>query len=179
LKSIGGNASKYNSGKGSIVDSGTTDTYLPVTLQNQFKKLYLSITKMEYNNNPIELTVEKFSLLPTIVYRLESVGANGSKTFVDIECPPTSYMEAFKGNKYSARIYLTEDSGAVLGANFMNGYNVIFDADNYRIGFAKSNCIYEKNNNKDKKNKTEKKNRNRAIKNKNKQDNTFNEQTAV
>ena len=45
--------------------------------------------------------------------------------------------------KFAFRIYLTEGSGAVLGANFMNGYNVIFDKDQRRVGFAKSECKYD------------------------------------
>lgn len=45
--------------------------------------------------------------------------------------------------KYAFRIYLSEGQGVVLGANFMNGYNIIFDSDGKKVGFAKSNCKYE------------------------------------
>ena len=40
-------------------------------------------------------------------------------------------------------IYLTEGSGATLGANFMAGHDVFFDiVENDRIGFAVSDCSY-------------------------------------
>lgn len=45
--------------------------------------------------------------------------------------------------KYTFRIYLTEKNGGVLGANFMNDLNVIFDVEKNRIGFVKSTCNFE------------------------------------
>lgn len=56
------------------------------------------------------------------------------------ECPPSSYVEVSGGHghghgtkRYANRIYLTEMSGAVLGANFMNEFNVIFDVDRLQV----------------------------------------------
>ena len=50
--------------------------------------------------------------------------------------------------KYTQRhvmqVLLTEGSGTVLGANFMNGYNMIFDTQQRRVGFAESDCKFEK-----------------------------------
>ncbi|RYH05777.1 hypothetical protein EON65_43810 [archaeon] len=40
------------------------------------------------------------------------------------------------------RIYLTEGQGAVLGANFINNYYTIFDIENMRVGFARSDCVF-------------------------------------
>ena len=40
------------------------------------------------------------------------------------------------------RVYLTEGSGAVLGANFMQDHSVIFDEENRRVGFARADCSY-------------------------------------
>lgn len=51
--------------------------------------------------------------------------------------------EPVAGNKYTYRIYFTESSSIVLGANVMSNTNVIFDTDNRRIGFVKSLCNYE------------------------------------
>ncbi|CAE7603241.1 unnamed protein product [Symbiodinium microadriaticum] len=56
--------------------------------------------------------------------------------------PPSAYSD-FEGGKYIFRVYLTESSGGVLGANFMRKRNVIFDADGGRVDFADSNCNYE------------------------------------
>jgi len=46
-------------------------------------------------------------------------------------------------NRYVPRIYLTEGSGAVLGANFMQDHSVLFDQENGRVGFAKADCNYD------------------------------------
>jgi hypothetical protein len=73
VKSIGGAAFKYNSGKGAIVDSGTTDTYLPSSLASNFKEAFKTVTGgMMHTNTAVSLTEDKFKKLPTIVYRLES-----------------------------------------------------------------------------------------------------------
>ena len=45
-------------------------------------------------------------------------------------------------DKYTARFYVNEKSGSVLGANTMMGHDVLFDVDNDRIGWAESNCDY-------------------------------------
>jgi hypothetical protein len=142
--SIGVPQQKYNTGKGAIIDSGTTDTYLPSLSKSQFTSLFRQMSGLAYSNSKRELTKEEFNNLPTVIYRLE--GSDGKP--IDIESPPSSYVESLvkkslagaSSTKYAFRIYLTEPQGTVLGANFMVGYNVIFDYDARKIGFAKSDC---------------------------------------
>lgn len=149
MRSIGENPAKYNGGKGVIVDSGTTDTYLPSSVRNAFQSMFNSMSRgVRYSNNKISLTEDKLLDLPTVVYRI----AGKTTEYVDIHCPPTSYAESLRdksspstvntATSYAFRIYLTEGSGTVLGANFMNDHNVIFDIDGGRIGFAESNCDF-------------------------------------
>lgn len=57
--------------------------------------------------------------------------------------PWTSYVDAVAPGVFAFRVYLTESTGAVLGANFMNNHDVIFDAEKTRVGFAPSKCVYE------------------------------------
>jgi hypothetical protein len=156
-RKMGGDvAGKCNGGKGTIVDSGTTDTYLPSALRTHFYSLFKSIAKLEYSNKLMPLTKEQFAKLPVIVFRLQAAGKVGH---IDLEVQPSSYMELHKnsgaafgnpnnviggGGKYTPRIYLTENVGAVLGANAINKHNVIFDPDGLRVGFAKSRCAYDK-----------------------------------
>lgn len=146
VTSIGGDKSKYNAAKGTIVDSGTTDTYLPRSIAAQFKQMYKKISGIDFSNSAVQLTPAQYSKLPIIVYRMEKFrGPNEPTTYIDIECPPSSYMEGFmssgkQARKLTNRIYLTEVTGVVLGANFMNNYNVIFDPDGLKVGFAKSDC---------------------------------------
>ena len=148
-KSIGGDASRYNAGKGTIVDSGTTDTYLPATLRSQFQALFRTLTGKEYANKQAYYSKEQFAKLPVIVFRLMGERGEG---YLDLEVFPSSYMEHHKegagasggGGRYTPRIYLTEGTGAVLGANAINEHNVIFDPDGLRVGFARSLCTYDK-----------------------------------
>jgi len=147
-KSIGGDASRYNAGKGTIVDSGTTDTYLPATLRSQFQALFRTLTGKEYSNKQAYYSKEQFAKLPVIVFRLMGERGEG---YLDLEVFPSSYMEHHKegagasgGGRYTPRIYLTEGTGAVLGANAINEHNVIFDPDGLRVGFARSLCTYDK-----------------------------------
>jgi Eukaryotic aspartyl protease len=126
--------------KGVIVDSGTTDTYLPQAAKRQFEDLFKKISGIPYSNNNIALKKSQIESLPTMIMKLEGLDGQGP---VEIEMPPSSYMENLGGGKYAFRIYLTEASGAVLGANFMNDQNVIFDIDQRKVGFARSSCRYD------------------------------------
>lgn len=69
---------------------------------------------------------------------------------------PMSYMEGVPTEEHNGplrtvipwqgtmeltnRIYLDEPEGAVLGANAMFGYDILFDVQNKRIGLAKADC---------------------------------------
>lgn len=147
----------YNSGKGVIIDSGTTDTYLPSAIGSKFKQMFREMTGRVFSNNPMTLTQDELHSLPTFVYRLRATEYTGNNSsfdnsnsgsgnqrskFVDIEFPPQHYLEAIASQrgKYIVRLYLTERNGAVIGANMMTGYNIIFDQFNSQVGFAKSHC---------------------------------------
>jgi Eukaryotic aspartyl protease len=143
--SINADAATLNFKKGVIVDSGTTDTYLPVAVRDQFEKLFKKLTDgITYTNSNIALSRSQLEKLPTIIYTLE--GEEGSPP-VEIETEPSSYMERLGDGKYAFRVYLTESAGAILGANVMNNHNVIFDIDNRRVGFVPSLCKYQNDRN--------------------------------
>ena len=150
---------KYNKGKGTIVDSGTTDTYLPSAIRNQFMKLFYTLSGTKFLNSFSQLNKIQMQKLPTIIFRMQGIkpteGTENSlnipdttfiidnNNYIDIPMTPQHYLEINRG-RFASRIYLTEDEGVVLGANFMNEQNIIFDMDNQRIGFAKSACDYQK-----------------------------------
>lgn len=61
-----------------------------------------------------------------------------------IAIPATNYMEYSPStNLFTSRLYFTETRGGVLGANAMQGHNVVFDWENSRVGFAESTCEFE------------------------------------
>ena len=72
LKNIGEPKSKYNTGRGIIVDSGTTDSYLPSSVASSFKRVFKSLTGMSYSNSALSLSVEQLKKLPIIVFRLKT-----------------------------------------------------------------------------------------------------------
>jgi hypothetical protein len=153
---IGEPKTKINSGHGIIVDSGTTDSYLPSSISASFKKTFQKLTGIYPSNSVISLTQEQYRHLPIIVYRVssatdpssssrtrsagESNGVVSDPPTIDIEFPPWNYLEQQKDGKYVMRLYLTEGSGGVIGANMMIGHNVLFEVDKRRVGFVKSDC---------------------------------------
>ena len=149
-------------------DSGTTDTYFIKSLSDEFRKLWVEITGMEYTNEPIMVSKNSDLLkLPTVVLQMiphmggvgDEVQTSDPRTVpglagnVDVSMPndvllaipPQHYMQRnAKDNTYTSRIYLDRDDalGNVLGANTMMGHDILFDLDEERIGFAESECDY-------------------------------------
>ena len=121
-----------NSGKGVILDSGTTDTYLHKSLAQPFNEAWRKITGKPYSNLPVKLTRQQIAELPTILIQLvpyetgydevfglpdDIIGLVGnaldenSPTDVLIAVPATHYMEYSPSkNVYTSRFYFTEVS---------------------------------------------------------------------
>jgi hypothetical protein len=129
--SLGVSSSVYQEGKGMIVDSGTTDTYLPSKIATAFKTQWEGASGYKYMNSKMQ--IDNRNELPII----EIVLTNG----VTLSIPPTQYIEK-DGNGFTPRVYLNEHSGGVLGANAMQNFDVIFDAEEEMIGWARSDCRY-------------------------------------
>ncbi len=138
-----------NAGKGCILDSGTTDTFLPSSLAE-----VLGAAVREHTNGFTDFTSKsrrklyshgEFQLLPVVTFTF----ANN----VSLEIIPDNYMEdvpldmstgrakEWEGRiTLTNRIYLEEAEGSVLGANALFGHDILFDAQYHRIGIARANC---------------------------------------
>ena len=169
---------EMNSGKGVIVDSGTTDTYLHSHIAQSFGEAWKEVTRKKYSNAAIRLSREELLRLPTVLLQIRAYagespdptapsspehddgppdGTGGvpglvgsaldphSPNDVLLAIPATHYME-YSPTKdvYTSRLYFTESRGGVLGANAMQGHNVLFDWENGRVGFAESTCEFTK-----------------------------------
>ncbi|KAG5190098.1 aspartic peptidase domain-containing protein [Tribonema minus] len=146
--SIGAPAAVYARGKGAIVDSGTTDTYLPEACAARFRAAWRAATGRDYSESaPQRLARAELAALPALTF----VFRGGAR----VDVLPEAYMVARAaltltrlaasaqekvGKSYVARVYLDEANGAVLGANFMRDHDVFFDQANSRVGFAPANC---------------------------------------
>lgn len=139
---------KINAGKGCILDSGTTDTYLPSSMAKEFGAAARTwtggLTDFSEASRHNEYTFTDFLLLPEITFIL--------RNNVTLSVKPKNYMEGvpldahdkvqeWKGRKrLTNRVYLEEEQGAVLGANAMFGYDILYDSENHRIGIAQADC---------------------------------------
>ena len=88
-------------------------------------------TSEDPSEGPSRATSEKATSSPGAT----SPAAGGASTF-QLLMPWTSYVDSVGDGKYAFRIYLNEPGGFLLGANFMNGYNIIFDADGGRYEYT-------------------------------------------
>jgi hypothetical protein len=138
-----------NIGKGCILDSGTTDTYLPLVVKKAFIKAAAlasgGVSDFSDRNRSKSYTFQEYQKLPEITFMF----ANHAKIVMlpryYMENVPlddmTSNVKPWKGTKsLTNRIYLDEKQGAVLGANAMFGYDILFDAQGHQVGIAKANC---------------------------------------
>jgi len=146
-------------GKGAIVDSGTTDTYLHRKLKTSFSDAWHKATGKTYNNNKVKLTDEEIMNMPTILFQIQAVDEDGEVSSDDVgvvgsldpkspkdillAMPATHYLDLTDDGFYVPRIYFSEGNGGVLGANAMRGHDIHFDWENGRVGFAESDCAYE------------------------------------
>lgn len=133
----------FNQGKGTIIDSGTTDTYISKAIEKEFKSAWKTITGGKFHNNAHNLSKEQFEKLPNITITLSSG--------YDWIIQPEQYMEQPKGKvdvksewsgtvQFISRIYVDEPEGAVLGSNAMINHDILFDVGNMRLGIARSHC---------------------------------------
>mmetsp|Transcript_6165 Transcript_6165/g.9468 ORF Transcript_6165/g.9468 Transcript_6165/m.9468 type:complete len:475 (+) Transcript_6165:81-1505(+) len=144
---------------GVILDSGTTFTYLTEDMAEPFDKAWRKVTGSEWNTEKaVHLSDSELLAMPVILVQLQGWTAGiqdeiapGLAATVDpqnpddviVAIPPTHYMEySDKTHKYTPRVFFTEEEGGVLGANFMMGHNILFDAENKRFGFSESTCEY-------------------------------------
>jgi hypothetical protein len=161
LRDTGATFQELNGGKGAILDSGTTDTFLPSSIARKFKQVFEDLTGLPFSNR-IALTAQQRLLLPDIVVRLRGFspndvakrvsGAGKEKNpksaayynrlshAVDVVMTAPDYLHHVKGSSYELNVFLSEAEGLVLGANFMNRKYVIFDRRAKRVGFASSAC---------------------------------------
>ncbi|KAI9911176.1 hypothetical protein PsorP6_009162 [Peronosclerospora sorghi] len=163
-KSVGIDVQTINSGRGVIIDSGTTDTFFDKGGNRNFMKAFRDATGgLDYSDKSMEISEEDFKSLPTISIILSGMIGDGSDD-VQLDIPASNYFTLSEdGKSYFGTFHFSERSGggthwmclifffiswflifysfvSVLGASTMAGFNVIFDAENKRVGFAESRC---------------------------------------
>lgn len=138
--SLGIDAGTINSGRGVIVDSGTTDTFFDSKGSRAFMKAFQNAAGREYSEKRMDLTADELAALPTISIILSGMKGDGTDD-IQLDIPASSYLTpSDKVGSYNGNFHFSERSGGVLGASTMIGFDVIFDTENKRVGFAESDC---------------------------------------
>ncbi|KAG7401057.1 hypothetical protein PHYBOEH_003252 [Phytophthora boehmeriae] len=131
--------STLNSGRGVIVDSGTTDTFFDAKGKRNFMSAFKEAAGRDYSESRMQLSEDELAALPVISIVLSGMSGNGSDD-VQLDIPASKYLTPDNNGYYYGNFHFSERSGGVLGASVMVGYDVIFDMEHKRIGFADSNC---------------------------------------
>jgi hypothetical protein len=82
--SLEGDVTDYNGGKGCIIDSGTTDTYLPQSLSKKFAAMFKQISGVDYSSKNTPLTEAQLEKMPNVIYTLR--GTNNETFEVRYAC---------------------------------------------------------------------------------------------
>ena len=126
----------FRDGKGTVLDSGTTDIYLPTVLEAPLADAWYRLTGHDWQPHTRRYTYEAFTRLPTLHLVLQNN--------VTLSIEPLHYMDDAKSTPWNGTrelsnlIYCDEETGAVLGFNAMAGYDIYFEAS--RVGIAKADC---------------------------------------
>lgn len=144
---------------GTIVDSGTTFTYLCYKVYSTLFNYLAEYCKDEKNCLGQEIRIagepktcyvykeenfkhkqEFFDSFPTFTMLIEGKEVMWRPKFYLFSWPETK-------NSYCVGVYNNGGSGNVLGGIFMRGLDVIFDRENEKIGFAESGCDFSNDEN--------------------------------
>ncbi|GKY99676.1 hypothetical protein MPSEU_000921600 [Mayamaea pseudoterrestris] len=126
----------FATGPGTVLDSGTTDTYLPMQLSEEFARVWEKESGFSYYKRTKRYSYDEFLRLPDIRFVF--------KGNVTLQALPLAYMEGALSTRWtgrrelSNRIHVNEPKGAVLGMNVQRNHDIHYEAD--RIGFAKADC---------------------------------------
>jgi hypothetical protein len=107
----------FDIGKGTIIDSATSQSYFPKSFLAALGKAFEEATG-GVKLKTTKLTEEQVKLIPTLLVFFKD--AKTQKSFA-IKMPATDYLETNGDGEYNIMLRATETKGAVLGANFLDG----------------------------------------------------------
>jgi hypothetical protein len=131
----------FAEGKGTILDSGTTDTYLPKAVAGRMREIWARLSNTPFQpSSTYAYTYDEFRSLPIVTFELA--------TNVTLQALPKNFMEDLPEplrpwtgrRKLMNRLYADEVQGAVVGLNTMVGYDLLFDVQGNRFGVAPALC---------------------------------------
>lgn len=107
-----------NSGKGVIVDSGTTDTFFEKSGARAFLSAFEKAAGMAYSENKMNLRPDDLASLPNITIVLE--GMSGGDDDIELSIPAEKYLTlSDDGKYYYGNFHFSERSGGGAFAYFV------------------------------------------------------------
>ena len=137
-----------NAGKGCILDSGTTDTYLPANLANTFGDAAMlwtdGLTDFSDHSRQKKYSFGEFLRLPDLTFVMTNnttLTMHPRHYMEGVTLDSSDQVKSWVGQKsLTNRVYLEEREGGVLGANALFGYDILFDVQNHQVGIAQADC---------------------------------------
>jgi hypothetical protein len=130
----------YNDNRGCVLDSGTTFVYLPSAVKKAFQNSWHRIIG-ERNHPPFpihttqnfHLSMEEFEALPTICFNL--------KNLAKICMKAEQYLYEITKHHYTGTFFFEDNvKSLIIGASALANHNIVYDADNSRVGIALADC---------------------------------------
>ena len=138
--SVGASSGVYS---GTIVDSGTTFTYLPPAAYNKARDRWRSVCPW----GTCSSRVVKGQYPDDYCYRMSVAELNQFQDYAfkfsggaQLVLKPTQYVYEWKTGVWCMGIYNNDRNGAVIGAATMRHHEVIFDRVKRRVAFVPSDC---------------------------------------
>ncbi|GMF13809.1 unnamed protein product [Phytophthora lilii] len=111
--SLGIAPSTINSGRGVIVDSGTTDTFFDGSGKRSFMKAFSDAAGRDYSEKQMKLSSDELAALPVISIILSGMKGDGSDD-VQLDVPASQYLTpSDDGSAYYGNFHFSERSGGV------------------------------------------------------------------
>ena len=147
---VAGKMSAWQEGKGTLVDTSNTDTFIPAKLAPQFKEAFEKATGVEYIEHfglgqGYAMTEAQVAAMPSLYFDLNGGDERTGGATIEVKASAYLAKNEYKDGKYTWRLLLhAEDpAGGVIGANSLRNHRVIFDDENSRIGFEGKDCDAE------------------------------------
>jgi len=147
---VAGKMSAWQEGKGTLVDTSNTDSFIPAKLAPQFKAAFEKATGVEYIEHfgmgqGYDMTEAQVEAMPSLYYDLNGGDERTGGTTIEVKASAYLAKNEYKNGKFTWRLLLhAEDAaGGVIGANSLRNHRVVFDDENSRIGFEAKDCDAE------------------------------------
>ena len=142
--------------KGAFIDSGSTYTYIPKKFSDKIIKQFFDICDKDENKlnercgvyNKLDEYGHCFTFKNNteIIYALKNIFPNiifNINNELNYTWFPKNYYFNISSEEYNNTICLgfnNKGSKFILGTTWMKGYDIIFNKENYTLGFVPSNC---------------------------------------